>query len=168
MNYPVYLVPVFWVRFRLVYSLLPVFPVCLVLPCLALSALKTIIWVYVLVCVSLFLLAVCTVTTTLKPNLYFCVVFRVVVQYTCGPLECGVHGHVAGVTTQYHDKSRRRRGSSEKPWRRQINIIKSLFKTTKRRQQRNRRRWHSFNLHKDVYHGRSALFVTDSRATSDV
>ncbi len=35
-NYPVYLVPVFWVRFRLVYSLLPVFPVCqpcLVLPC---------------------------------------------------------------------------------------------------------------------------------------
>ncbi len=33
-NYPVYLVPVFWVWFRLVYSLLPVFPVCLVLPCL--------------------------------------------------------------------------------------------------------------------------------------
>ncbi len=27
-NYPVYLVPVFWVRFRLVYSLLLVFPVC--------------------------------------------------------------------------------------------------------------------------------------------
>ncbi len=36
-NYPVYLVPVFWVWFGLVYSLLPVFPVCqpcLVLPCL--------------------------------------------------------------------------------------------------------------------------------------
>ncbi len=65
-NYPVYLVPVFWVWFHLVYSLLPVFPVCqlcLVLPCLALmSLLNIIIWVYVLVCVSLFLPAVCTVT----------------------------------------------------------------------------------------------------------
>ncbi len=54
------------VWFRLVYSLLPGVPVCqpcLVLPCLALmSSLKTIIWVYVLVCVSLFLPAVCTVT----------------------------------------------------------------------------------------------------------
>ncbi len=33
-NYPVYLVSVFWVRFRLVYSLLPVFPDCQ--PCLVL------------------------------------------------------------------------------------------------------------------------------------
>ncbi len=58
--------PVCSVWFRLVYSLLPVFPVCepcLVLPCLALmSLLNTIIWVYVLVCVSLFLPAVCSVT----------------------------------------------------------------------------------------------------------
>ncbi len=69
-NYPVYLVPVFWVWFRLVYSLLPGVSVhaspalsCLVLPCPALmSTLKTIIWVYVLVCVSLFLPRVCTVT----------------------------------------------------------------------------------------------------------
>ncbi len=63
---------------------------------------------------------------------------------------------------QYHGKCWRRSASSEKPWRRQINIIKSLFKTIKRRQQRNRRRWHSFNLHKDVYHGRSTLFVADN------
>ncbi len=50
--------PVCSVWLRLVYSLLPVFPVCkpcLVLPCLALmSSLKTIIWVYVLVCVFLY------------------------------------------------------------------------------------------------------------------
>ncbi len=50
--------PVCSVWFSLVYSLLPVFPVCkscLVLPCLALmSSLKTIIWVYVLVCVFLY------------------------------------------------------------------------------------------------------------------
>ncbi len=31
-------------------------------------------------------------------HLYFCVVFRVDVQYTCGPLVYSVHGHVAGVT----------------------------------------------------------------------
>ncbi len=47
-------------------------------------------------------------------------------------------------------------------------IIKSLFKTTKRRRQQNSRRWHSFNLYKDVYHGRSTLFVADSWTTSDV
>ncbi len=68
-NYPVYISPVFWVWFRLVYSLLPVFPVCqpcLALPCLALmSSLNTIIWVYILVCVFLFLPRVCTVTNTL-------------------------------------------------------------------------------------------------------
>ncbi len=50
--------PVCSVWFRLVNSLLPVFPVCkpcLVLPCLALmSSLKTITWVYVLVCVFLY------------------------------------------------------------------------------------------------------------------
>ncbi len=59
------------VWFRLVYLLLPVFPVCLVLPCLALSALKTIIWVYVLVCMSLFLPAVCTVTASCCSSLTF-------------------------------------------------------------------------------------------------
>ncbi len=58
-NYPVYISPVFWVWFRLVYSLLPGVS-CL--PCLALSGLKTIIWVYVLICVFLFLPRVCTVT----------------------------------------------------------------------------------------------------------
>ncbi len=41
------------------------------LPCPALSSLKTIIWVYVLVCVSLFLPAVCTVTPCL-PSDDFC------------------------------------------------------------------------------------------------
>ncbi len=50
--------PVCSLWFRLVYSLLPVFPVCkpcLVLPCLALmSLLNNIIWVYVLVCVFLY------------------------------------------------------------------------------------------------------------------
>ncbi len=53
--------PVCSVWVRLVYSLLPVFPVSL-----AMSSpdvlLNTIIWVYFLVCVSLFLPAVCTVT----------------------------------------------------------------------------------------------------------
>ncbi len=62
-NYPVYLVPVFWVWFRLVYSLLPR---CILSLSPALSyldvSLKTIIWVYVLVCVFLFLPRVCTVT----------------------------------------------------------------------------------------------------------
>ncbi len=60
-NYPVYLVPVFWVWFRLVYSLFPGVSVH-VSPALS-STLKTIIWVYVLVCVSLFLPRVCTVTS---------------------------------------------------------------------------------------------------------
>ncbi len=62
-NYPVYISPVFWVCFRLVYSLLPR---CILSLSPALSyldvSLKTIIWVYVLVCVFLFLPHVCTVT----------------------------------------------------------------------------------------------------------
>ncbi len=62
-NYPVYISPVFWVWFHLVYSLLPR---CFLSLSPALSyldvSLKTIIWVYVLVCVFLFLPAVCTVT----------------------------------------------------------------------------------------------------------
>ncbi len=63
-NYPVYISPVFWVWFRLVYSLLPRCILSMsVLPCPALmSPLNIIIWVYVLVCVSLFLPRVCTVT----------------------------------------------------------------------------------------------------------
>ncbi len=62
-NYPVYLVPVFWVWFRLVYSLLPGVSCLSALSCPALmSWLNTIIWVYVLICVSLFLPRVCTVT----------------------------------------------------------------------------------------------------------
>ncbi len=61
-NYPVYLVPVFWVWFGLVYSLLPGVSCLSALSCPALSSLKTIIWVYILVCVSLFLPAVCNVT----------------------------------------------------------------------------------------------------------
>ncbi len=62
-NYPVYISPVFWVWFRLVYSLLPGVSCLSALSCLALmSTLKTIIWVYVLVCVFLFLPRVCTVT----------------------------------------------------------------------------------------------------------
>ncbi len=64
------LVPACSVSCRLVYSLLPGVSVhvslalpCPALPCRALmSPLKSIIWVYVLVCVSLFLPAVCTVT----------------------------------------------------------------------------------------------------------
>ncbi len=44
-NYPVYLVPVFWVWFGLVYSLLPGVSCLWVLPCPALMSLKTIIWV---------------------------------------------------------------------------------------------------------------------------
>ncbi len=39
----------------------------------------------------------------------------------------------------------------------------SLFQTTKKRQQCYRRRWHSFNLHKDLYHGRTTLFVADNK-----
>ncbi len=62
-NYPVYLVPVFWVWFRLVYSLLPGVSCLSAVSCPALmSWLNTIIWVYALVCVSLFLPRVCTVT----------------------------------------------------------------------------------------------------------
>ncbi len=60
-NYPVYISPVFWVWFRLVYSLFPGVSVH-VSPAL-MSTLKTIIWVYVLACVSLFLPRVCTVTS---------------------------------------------------------------------------------------------------------
>ncbi len=44
-NYPVYLVPVFWVWFRLVYLWLPGVSCLSALPCPALSTLKTIIWV---------------------------------------------------------------------------------------------------------------------------
>ncbi len=69
--------PVCSLWFRLVYSLLPVFPV---LPCLALSALKTIIWVYVLVCVSLFLPAVCTVTVSL---IAYIISIQTPLQLTC-------------------------------------------------------------------------------------
>ncbi len=60
-NYPVYLVPVFWVWFRLVYSGVS----CLsALSCSALmSWLNIIIWVYVLVCMFLFLPPVCTMTS---------------------------------------------------------------------------------------------------------
>ncbi len=61
-NYPVYISPVFWVWFRLVYSLLPGVSGLWVLSCPALMWLKTIIWVYILVCVFLFLPRVCTVT----------------------------------------------------------------------------------------------------------
>ncbi len=62
-DYPLYISPVFWVWFRLVYSLLPGVSCLSALSCPALmSWLKTIIWVYVLVCVSLFLPRVCTVT----------------------------------------------------------------------------------------------------------
>ncbi len=53
-NYPVYISPVFWVWFRLVYSLLPGVSCLWVLPCPALMSIKTIIWVYVLVCVFLY------------------------------------------------------------------------------------------------------------------
>ncbi len=63
-NYPVYLVPVFWVWFCLVYSLLPGVSCLWVLPCPALMSLNIIIWVYVLVSVFLFLPRVCTVTNT--------------------------------------------------------------------------------------------------------
>ncbi len=53
----------FWVWLCLVYSLLPGVSCLSVLPCLALmSSLNIIIWVYILVCVFLFLLRVCTVT----------------------------------------------------------------------------------------------------------
>ncbi len=61
-NYPVYLVPVFWVWLGLVYLWLPGVSCLSALPCPALSTLKTIIWVSVLVCVFLFLPRVCTVT----------------------------------------------------------------------------------------------------------
>ncbi len=63
-NYPVYLVPVFWVWFGLVYSLLPGVSCLSALSCPAwMCWLKTIIWVYILVCVFLFLPRVCTVTS---------------------------------------------------------------------------------------------------------
>ncbi len=44
-NYPVYISPVLWVWFRLVYSLLPGVSCLSVLPCPALMSVKTIIWV---------------------------------------------------------------------------------------------------------------------------
>ncbi len=68
-NYPVYISPVFWVWFLLVYSLLPRCILSMsVMPCPALmSPLNIIICVYVLVCVFLFLPRVCTVTET-RPN----------------------------------------------------------------------------------------------------
>ncbi len=96
-------------------------------------------------------------------HLYFCVVVCIDVQYTCGPL---VYGHVACVT---HSSTAKAEVEAAR-WRSIIavtaankyQIIKSLFKTTKRRPQRNRRRWQSFNLHKDLYHGRSTLFVADN------
>ncbi len=71
-NYPVYLVPVFWVWFRLVYSLLPGVSCLSVLPCPALmSSLNIIIiWVYILVCVFLFLPRVCTVTVVHRDSMY--------------------------------------------------------------------------------------------------
>ncbi len=54
--------PVCSVSFRLVYSLLPGVSCLSALPCLALMSLKTIILSLLLVCMSLFLPAVCTVT----------------------------------------------------------------------------------------------------------
>ncbi len=61
-NYPLYISPVFWVWFRLVYLWLPGVSCLSALSCPALWSLKTIIWVYVLVCVFLFPPHVCTVT----------------------------------------------------------------------------------------------------------
>ncbi len=100
-------------------------------------------------------------------HLYFCVVIRVNVQYTCGPLVYSVHGHVTGVT----------RSTTAKPeeeaarWRSIIAItaankykiitLNHYLKLQKRGQQRNRR-WRSFNIHKDVYHGRSTLLVANN------
>ncbi len=55
-DYPLYISPVCSVRFRLVYSLLPGVSCLSALSCSALmSWWNTIIWVYVLVCVFLFL-----------------------------------------------------------------------------------------------------------------
>ncbi len=112
-------------------------------------------------------------------NLYFCVVVRVDVPYTCTPLVCCPRA-CCWSNPQYHGKSRRSSGSLKhyrfkvlyysshtQSYRVQSVVkckyriyIKLLFKTTKRRPQRNGRWRHSFNLHKDLYHGRSALFVT--------
>ncbi len=84
-NYPVYISPVFWVWFRLVYSLFPGVSVH-VSPAL-MSTLKTIIWVYVLVCMSLFLPRVCTVTPLLhisaKQMLHFSTLASFLVTTKC-------------------------------------------------------------------------------------
>ncbi len=54
-NYPVYISPVFWVWFRLVHLWLPGVSCLSALSCPALMcSLKTIIWVYILVCVFLY------------------------------------------------------------------------------------------------------------------
>ncbi len=86
-------------------------------------------------------------------------------QYTCGPLVYSVYGHVAGVTrstTVKAEEAARWRSIIAVTAENKYQIIKSLFKTTKRGQQHNRRRWYSFNLHKNVCHGRSTLFVADN------
>ncbi len=81
-DYPLYISPVFWVWFRLVYLWLPGVSCLSALSCPALmSWLKTIIWVYVLVCVFLFLPRVCTVTedqtkySKRRPFTSFCFLF---------------------------------------------------------------------------------------------
>ncbi len=101
--------------------------------------------------------------TSLKPNLYFCVgsvgslyavscalIFvNINVQYTYGPLVCSVYRHVTGVTRSTTAKAEEEAAR----WRSIIAVTAP---------QRNRRRWHSFNLHKDVYIGRSTLLVADN------
>ncbi len=81
-NYPVYLVPVCSVWFRLVYSLLPGVSCLSALSCPALSSLKTIIWVYVLVWVFLFLPRVCTVTVNV-----FCKYEQILIFYSCNTFQ---------------------------------------------------------------------------------
>ncbi len=91
-------------------------------------------------------------------HLYFCVVVRVDVQYTCKPLVYSIHGHVACVTRSTTAKLKKKQLVGEASAVTEANKYQRtdhLFKTTKKRQQRNRRRWHSFNLHKDLYHGRT-------------
>uniref|UniRef100_A0A673JK99 Protein regulator of cytokinesis 1-like n=1 Tax=Sinocyclocheilus rhinocerous TaxID=307959 RepID=A0A673JK99_9TELE len=73
-------------------------------------------------------------------HLYFCVN----VQYRCKPLVSSVHGHVAGVTrssttAKAEEEAARRKSIIAVTAANRYQIIKSLFKTTKRRQQCNRR-----------------------------
>ncbi len=83
-----------------------------------------------------------------------------------------VHGHVASVTRSTTAKNEEEAAR----WRSIIAVmatnkyliitLNNYLKLQKRGQQGNRRRWHSFNLYKDLYHGIDQHCL--SQTTTDV